>query len=88
MSLILFMQISLFAYSNIWQSTILHQNVMLYSIILCVKMVYMDERICCNYHMKNPQKSVLVKNDNMHIRGFYTYTCLLQVYTIYNRYTN
>ena len=69
MSLILFMQISLFAYSNIWQSTILHQNVVLYSIILCVKMVSIDEQICCNYHMKNPQKSVLVKNDNMHIRG-------------------
>ena len=69
MSLIIFMQTSLFAYSNIWQSTILHQNVMLYSIILCVKMVSIDERICCNYHIKNPQKSVLVKNDNMHIRG-------------------
>ena len=78
------MQISLFAYSNIWQSTILHQNVMLYSIILCVKMVSIDEKICCNYHMKNPQKSVLVIICTLEVEnlGFYTYTCLLQVYTI------
>ena len=68
MSLIIFRQISLFAYSNIWQSTILHHNVMLYSIILCVKMVSIDEQIFSNYHIKNPQKSVLVKNDNMDIR--------------------
>ena len=38
---------------------------MLYSIILCVKMVSIDERIRCNYHIKNPQESVLIKNDYM-----------------------
>ena len=69
MSLITFMQVSLFAYSKMWQSTILHQNVMLYLIIFMCKMVSIDGRICCNYHIKNPQKSVLVKNDNMQIRG-------------------
>ena len=25
---------------------------------LCVKMVSIDEQICCNYHMKNPQNRV------------------------------
>ena len=35
----------------------------------CVKMVSIDERICCNYHIKYPQKSVLVKNDYMQISG-------------------
>ena len=33
------------------------------------KMVYIDERICSNYHIKNPQKSVLVKYENMQISG-------------------
>ena len=33
------------------------------------KMVYIDERICSYYHIKNPQKSVLVKYENMQISG-------------------
>ena len=35
------------------------------------KMVSIGERICCNNHIKNPQKSVLVKNDykSMQISG-------------------
>ena len=35
------------------------------------KMVSIDERICCNSHIKNPQKFVLVKNDykSMQISG-------------------
>ena len=81
MFLIIFMQISLFAYSKIWQSTILHQNVMLYSIIFMCKMVYIDERICSNYHIKNPQKSVLVKYENMQISGWKSR--ILHFYFIY-----
>ena len=33
------------------------------------KNLYTDERISCNYLIKYPQKSVLVKNDYMQISG-------------------
>ena len=44
-------------------------------------MVCIDERICCNYHIKNPQKSALVENENMQISGWKSR--ILQFYFIY-----
>ena len=62
-------------------------------------MISIDKRICCNNHIKNLQKSVLVKNDYMQIYiivvenlEFYTFTLstsfnsfLPKCYQIYRR---
>ena len=67
MYLIIFMKISVFAYSKIWHNLTLKCDI-IFNHFMC-KMISIDKRISCYYHIKNPQKSVMVKNDYMQISG-------------------